>query len=198
MVIEGYETAGEAAERLGITHKYLVQLAARGLIPGAKQVDAGRRYWYVPVDCDPLYRPPEGYELTADAAKRMGLSQNRLIHVLAEGKVAGARRVRVGGRTIWLVPIGSLPPARTIRTQRVDAYSRPMRHPARCDCCGIILTRSGDDKHPNDAPDAVRCWSCREEYGLGPLMPRIVNGGDACTPTGGFTRLQQRCAAGPV
>lgn len=166
LVIEGYETAGEAAERLGITQKYVVRLAAAGMIPGAQQVNAGRRYWYVPKDCDPLFRVPEGYELTDAAALRLGMSHSRLTHILAAGKMPGARRVQAGTRWVWLVPReGAVPTAARIGGWR--ACSRPTLRMPRCECCGIILERSGDEKHANDKPDAARCWMCREDYGAG-------------------------------
>lgn len=207
LVIEGYELASDAAARLGVTQKQLVHMARKGLIPGARQVSAGRGYWFVPEGCQPVCKAPEGYQWTADAAARMGLSVRRLGTLLYEGRIEGAYRAQYGKRWLWLVPVDAPRPVqpregRQISTESIARERRPrqrVRYTGHCDRCGIILTRSGDDKHANDRPDAGRCWSCREEYGLGPLAPEItMDGGDACTPTGGFTRLQQRCAAGPV
>lgn len=64
------------------------------------------------------------------------------------------------------VPVDGLDALRqSVRRYKARAIGDMMlRGAGRCDCCGILLTESGDYKHANDAPDAVRCWWCRETY----------------------------------
>ena len=113
----------------------------------------------------------EGYEVASDAAKRLGVTQKQIAHMARRGQIPGARQVNVG-RGYWYVPKGCVV-SRNPRW-REGAFARPLRHASRCDCCGILLARSGDDKHANDAPDAVRCWSCRQRYGLGVVAPEVM------------------------
>ena len=160
--LEGYETAAQAAKRLGVARKTATSRCIRGHIPGAKKLRVGKwALWYVPLATTSITREPsvEGYETTAQAAERLGMSQNALTLRCGDGTVPGAKRVAVGGRVHWYVP----------EDVTVQRYATRAPHAPRCDTCGIILHLSGDELHANDAADAGRCWDCRDRFGVGPL-----------------------------
>ena len=56
-MLEGYETAVEAAERLGITDSQVRRLAGEGRIPGATKV-AGA--WFIPRGVQPIGQGKRG------------------------------------------------------------------------------------------------------------------------------------------
>ena len=100
--------------------------------------------------------PPAGYETVAQAAVRLERPRSWIWELCSRGRVPGAQQVARGKRNLWYVPAGfALAECR---------HPRHATHAERCDCCSIILEHSGDDNHPNDAPDAGRCWFCREHY----------------------------------
>jgi len=81
-----------------------------------------------------------------------------------------ARQYGVSQDTVlrWLAGHVKSPHARQraqARAERHFADVRASKHLARCQRCGIILERSGCIGHDNDRPDAVYCWTCREELG---------------------------------
>ena len=84
------------------------------------------------------------------------------------GRVPGVRSAARGKQTLWYVPMS------VTAAQFLPAPIEGPLRAARCDCCGIVLERSGDETHPNDTPDAGRCWSCCEDYGLGPVGPEVT------------------------
>lgn len=49
----------------------------------------------------------QDYLTTAEACRVMGISRRRLGTLLAEGSVAGAKRVTVGAVTVWQIPKAS-------------------------------------------------------------------------------------------
>ena len=59
-------------------------------------------------------------------------------------------------------PVGEKEEARV----RCDRIARESKHLKRCQCCRIILERSGCVGHADDAPTAVYCWVCRDERPL--------------------------------
>jgi hypothetical protein len=105
-----------------------------------------------------------GYETTAQAAARLGVGYRHIWRLAAAGRVEGAQLLTVGSRAFWYVPADM-----TLDDCR-RYVGKKAPHAPRCDKCGIVLTRSGDDGHKeNDAPDAGRCWDCRDRFGVGPL-----------------------------
>lgn len=61
----------------------------------------------------------------------------------------------------------------TQAARRLRLSAKHLRTLRRCDCCSILLERSGDALHPNDRPGAGRCWFCKERYGTGPVGPEV-------------------------
>ena len=57
-------------------------------------------------------------------------------------------------------PVGEKEEARV----RCDRIARESKHLKRCQCCGIILQRSGCIGHAGDRPGAGYCWACRADY----------------------------------
>lgn len=106
-----------------------------------------------------------------EAAQRLGVSAYGLRRAARYGQIPGAQYIvpSTGGHR-WLVPESGL--ALIEVRDGVAHYVLPQQRPERgevvcgprCDRCGILLERSGDDRHANDKPDAGRCWMCREDH----------------------------------
>ena len=96
---------------------------------------------------------------TTQAAAELGVSRNRMSHWCQAGLLAGAfldHSNARNGRCAWRIPESAVAAMR----EHPLYTSRQLR---RCDVCGIVLERSGDEMHPNDRPNAGRCWFCRGE-----------------------------------
>ncbi len=111
---------------------------------------------------------PAGYQPIIQAAERLGMHHTWLQKLCKMGRVPGAQQVARGKRNLWYVPMS------VTAAQFLQAPIEGPLRAARRDCCGIVLERSGDETHPNDTPDAGRCWSCCEDYGLGPVGPGVT------------------------
>ena len=135
---------------------------------------------------DDLVRLPE-------AAQMLGMTVGGLRTTLWRGRIPEAVRVPNphGGRGCWAIPRATLEGIEvtadgfhrwTVKARGEAKLTRAgfrwgrseLRGVPRCDCCKILLEHSGDRTHPNDAPDAGRCWMCREEFGTGPVSEIAV------------------------
>ncbi len=96
---------------------------------------------------------------TADAARELGIWRNSISRWCQCGMLPGAFRDYTDARNgdyIWRIPESAVAAMRESPLVKARALRR-------CEVCGIVLERSGDELHPNDRPDAGRCWFCRGE-----------------------------------
>ena len=107
-----------------------------------------------------------------EAAEALGILVRTLDARVERGQVPSAVKApkKAGGmQWVWMVPadgLDTLPQMTRHYTPRAIGDTM-LRGAGRCDCCSIILERSGDGKHQADASDAGRCWWCRATYGEG-------------------------------
>ena len=107
-VPDGYVSLTDLTSRLGYLPKSrgrVWKLCQSGQIPGAYQMDNGERrgQWVAPWPCTvlDLHPAPDGYQHTAEAAFRLGLTVEQMTRWCASELIQGA--VKAGSR--WLVPI---------------------------------------------------------------------------------------------
>ena len=101
LLMPGYISARDAAEKWGAAHGAVCRAAKKGRIPGAKYI--GDR-WHIPKDSESPIKividPKPGYISTKEAAEKWGVAQTVVCDVAKAGRIPGAEFV--GGR--WHIP----------------------------------------------------------------------------------------------
>jgi excisionase family DNA binding protein len=115
----------------------------------------------------------------SEAAAILGVHVVTVQRACARGVLPGARLgtrcYEMGQRGGWQIPAEALEHLPRDKSGRVVWKAKREKSgpktassgAARCSVCEILLEESGDRFHPNDRPDAGRCWVCRAEYGEG-------------------------------
>jgi len=106
---EGPFTADEAAAELGVNNSTIHRWLREGVLPG-RQLTSGAP-WRIVLTEELRQRlsggdAPAGWVGLSEAARRLGLSKQRVAYMVKRGKLP-AMRTKVGKRTVWRIDVSS-------------------------------------------------------------------------------------------